>query len=111
MASGVSTRSNVGAYPPCCSSRRSKTVSSSESSTIKTRSGLLMLRRAWYRCRLVQDEPVPPQLPHGLCKPGEVHRLEDIAVGAVPVTLNDVAVLSGGGEDHDRQEPGSRVSP
>src|SRR5215207_2795040 len=54
--------------------------------------------------RLVEVEPVPAEVLHGLGEPLEVGRLGDVGIGAEPVAGDDVLVLPGRGEEDDGQD-------
>src|SRR5256714_11262887 len=58
--------------------------------------------------RLVQDEPVEPELADGLDELTEIHGLADVAVRAQPIPGHDVPLLPGRGEDDDREQAGAR---
>src|SRR5438093_547591 len=60
---------------------------------------------------LVQDQPVEPELAHGLHELAEVDRLADVAVGPEAVAVDDVPLLLGRREDDDGQQPGPGVGP
>src|SRR5207237_1243897 len=59
----------------------------------------------------VEDEPVDPELAHGLDELAEVDRLADVAVRAQAVAGDDVLLFAGRGEDHDRQQARAGVGP
>src|SRR5207247_4186651 len=61
------------------------------------------------RRRLVQHQPVEPELAHRLHELSEVDRLPDIAVRAQPIARDHVPLLARRGEDHDRQQAGAFV--
>src|SRR6266480_6707884 len=61
------------------------------------------------RRRLVQHQPVEPQLAHRLHELSEVDRLPDIAVRAQPIARDHVPLLARRGEDDDRQQAGALV--
>jgi hypothetical protein len=54
--------------------------------------------------RLVEVEPVPPEVLHRLRELVEVGRFGDVGVGAELVALYYVFVLAGGGEEDDGDE-------
>src|SRR2546430_4609208 len=58
--------------------------------------------------RLVQDEPVEPELADGLDELTEIHGLADVAVRPQPIPGHDVPLLPGRGEDDDREQAGAR---
>lgn len=60
--------------------------------------------------RLVDNPPVEPQLPDDICKIIEFHRFYDEAVHAEVITLHDIPLFTGGGQDHDGNAPGLRVT-
>src|SRR5213076_1478125 len=74
-------------------------ASSATSSTIRTRttSGISSARL------LVQEQPVEPDLGDGAREGLEIHRLDDVAVGAEAVRGGDVRLFLGRGEHDDRQ--------
>src|SRR6266566_1731056 len=59
--------------------------------------------------RLVQQQPVEPDLRHGSRERLEVHRLDDVAVGAKPIGCRDVGLFARRGEDDDRDGAGALV--
>ena len=61
------------------------------------------------RRRLVQEDPVESQLPDGVSELGEINGLDDIAIDAQTITLDDVPLLFGRGEHHHRYMPGLRI--
>src|SRR6266550_2734797 len=72
-------------------------------SRVRTRASLRSAR--W----LVQEEPVEPDLRHGTRERLEVHRLDDVAVGAKPIGCRDVGLFARRGEDDDRDGAGALV--
>src|SRR5664280_2533464 len=76
-------------------------ASLSESSTVKTRSGVFMAT-SLERRRLVQDHPIQLQGPHRLGKLVEINRLADVTVGSQVITHGHILLFPGGGEDHNR---------
>src|SRR6185503_8796477 len=59
--------------------------------------------------RLVEDEPVHPDLPYVLDEPREVDWFADVAVRAKLVAAQEVGLLLGRREDHHGQELRLRV--
>src|SRR5205814_1235897 len=57
--------------------------------------------------RLVQHEPIEPQLPHRLHELSEVDGFPDVAVRPQPVARDQVPLLARGGEDDDWQQAGA----
>src|SRR5439155_22902868 len=55
------------------------------------------------RRRLVEDRPEQPEALDGLDEVGEGDWLDYVGVHVQPVTLDDVALLTGGSEDYNRQ--------
>src|SRR5688572_25333983 len=72
-----STRLQSGSKSARRNSRAISSASAGLSSTIKTRSGRNILFLDFRR--LVQQQPVHPDLLHGRGEPLEVHRLDDVA--------------------------------
>src|SRR5256714_11985556 len=106
-ARSESTRCVAPVMPARRSSRSTSAASSATSSTIRTRtrSGIGSARL------LVQEQPVEPDLGDGACAGLEVHRLDDVAVGADAVPRRDARLFLGPGEDHHQQPTPTLVDP
>src|SRR5438093_1234230 len=98
-ARSESTRRVAPAIPARRSSRSMSAASSGTSSTIRTRIRV-GVTSVW---RLVQEEPVQPDLGHGARERLEVDGLDDVTVGAEPVGGRDVRLFPGGREHDDGQ--------
>src|SRR5438093_36511 len=98
-ARSEATRRAAPVMPARRSSRSISAASSATSSTIRTRtrSGISSARL------LVQEQPVEPDLGDGAREGLEIHRLDDVAVGAEAVRGGDVGLFLGRGEHDDRQ--------
>src|SRR5262245_48621503 len=133
----VCTCANSGAYPPRRSSRTSRATSSVESSTNRTRSGVIRCRpnqpvagSPEYRSgrnlsfisrgrqavtarrrSLVQEQPIQSELADSRHKAVEIDRLADVAVRAVSVRPYHVRLLLGRGQDDDAHQLRPRVGP
>src|SRR5207253_2782891 len=105
-ARSESTRRAAPVMPARRSSRSISAASSATSSTIRTRtrSGIGSARL------LVQEQPVEPDLGAGAREGLEVHRLDDVAVGAEAVRGRDVGLFLGRGEHHHRQRTRTLVA-
>ena len=64
------------------------------------------ISRSW---RLVEEQPILTQLPHGFAEVIEIHRVDDVAVNVQVIAFHDVAFLGGGGKNHDWDRSGPRV--
>src|SRR6266700_3387062 len=105
----VSARSYVNSMPP---RRRWVTISrasSSLSSMISKRTGIVLSPSLPLGCRLVDEQPVHPQHAGRVDEVAEHHGLADKAVGAEPVGSGDIGILARGGQHDDRQRTGSGV--
>src|SRR5258708_35829511 len=60
---------------------------------------------------MVEQQPGETQLPDWLDELFKVDRLDNVTVDAELVTLGDVPVFTGRGQDHYRDHLGARVSP
>src|SRR5882724_8163658 len=104
MSGAVSTRCQATSNPPPSSSMSKSWASRSESSTMRTLSGLPMRGAPGVGGCFVEQEPIEPELPHGLHELREIDGLSHEAVGARSVSLQAIAVFFGGGENDNRQE-------
>src|SRR3989440_2218608 len=105
-ARSESTRRVAPMMPARRSSRSTSAASSATSSTIRTRtrSGISSARL------LVQEQPVEPDLGDGAREGLEVHRLDDVAVGAEAVRGRDFGLFPGRGEHHHPQRTRTLVA-
>src|SRR5690349_21814428 len=101
------TRSQRGSKSADCTARRMSSASESRSSTSRTFSGTAMLHPR--RC-LVQQQPIEAEHARGLGELLEVDGFDDVTVHAQRVAFDDVALLSRGGQHHDRNRLGARVA-
>ena len=59
--------------------------------------------------RLIDESPGEPNLLNGIRKLLKVHRLDDVALHAQSVALDEIALVTGCGDDYDRDLCGRRV--
>src|SRR5712691_10208643 len=78
-------------------------MSSSESSTINTRRGVL-IQSLWRGRRLVQNQPVQTELSDSIGELTEIDGLAHVAVGAQAVTMDPVLLFVRGCQNDDREE-------
>src|SRR6266571_8577314 len=84
-------------------------MASPESSTSRTRRGMVIATSlSLRRRRLVQYEPVQPELLHRHRELDEVHGLADVGVAAQAVAADQVLLFPGRGED-DNGEAAQRL--
>src|SRR5207244_3666999 len=81
--------------------RSSPSISAASSATSSTRRVRIDAAMPLTRL-LVQEQPVQPYLGDGSGEGLEIHRFDDVAVGAEAVCRGDVGLFLGRSEHHDR---------
>src|SRR6266404_5666139 len=112
-SASVSTRFQSGSNPARRNSRSTSSASLGLSSTMRTRSGWVLLGIVWlviWFGRLIKKKPIHSEVVHGCDEALEVHRLDEITVHAQPIAFRYIAVLLGRRQHDDGSAPGALIA-